>query len=117
MEYVNAFVVGGLVCVIGQILMDRTKLMNGRIMVIFLILGAILTAVGLYEPLVEFAGAGVTVPIMGFGHALAKGAIEEVQKIGLIGALTGGLKATSAGVSAAIVFGYLAAVVSNPKTK
>lgn len=117
MDLIKAFIVGGLFCVIGQILMDRTKLTTGRIMVIFLVAGAILTALGVYEPLVKFAGAGATVPIIGFGYALAKGAIEEVAKEGLIGAVTGGLKATAAGITVAITFGYLAALVSNPKSK
>lgn len=117
MEYMRVFVVGGLICVIGQILMDRTRLMTGRIMVIFLVVGAFLTAIGVYEPFVEFAGAGATVPIMGFGYALAKGAIEEVSREGLIGVMTGGLKATAAGITAAITFGYLAALLSNPKSK
>lgn len=117
LEYIRVFVVGGLICVVGQILMDRTKLMTGRIMVLFLVMGAFLTAVGVYEPFVEFAGAGATVPIMGFGYALAKGAIEEVSREGLIGVMTGGLKATAAGITAAITFGYLAALLSNPKSK
>lgn len=117
MEYIKAFVVGGLICVIGQILMDRTKLMTARIMVLFLVSGAVLTALGLYQPIVEFAGAGATVPIVGFGYALAKGAIEEVAREGAIGILTGGLKATAAGITAAITFGYVAALVSNPKSK
>lgn len=117
MDLIKAFVVGGLFCVVGQILIDRTKLMTGRIMVIFLVAGAVLTALGLYQPIVDFAGAGATVPIIGFGYALAKGAIEEVAKEGLIGAMTGGLKATAAGITAAISFGYLAALFSNPKSK
>lgn len=117
MEYIKAFIVGGLICVIGQILMDRTKLMTARIMVIFLVSGAILTALGVYQPIVEFAGAGATVPIVGFGYALAKGAIEEVAREGAMGILTGGLKATAAGITAAITFGYLAALISNPKSK
>ena len=117
MEYIKAFIVGGLFCVIGQILMDRTKLMTARIMVVFLVAGAALTALGIYEPIVEFAGAGATVPIIGFGYALAKGTIEEVAKEGFIGIFTGGLKATAAGIAAAITFGYIAALVSNPKSK
>lgn len=117
LEYIRVFIVGGLFCVVGQILMDRTKLMTGRIMVLFLVVGAFLTAIGVYEPFVEFAGAGATVPIIGFGYALAKGAIEEVSREGLIGAMTGGLKATAAGITAAITFGYLAALFSNPKSK
>lgn len=117
MNLVKAFICGGLLCAIGQVLMDRTKLMTARIMVLFLLAGAILTALGIYEPIVEFAGAGATVPIIGFGYALAKGAIEEVAKEGFIGIFTGGLKATAAGITAAIVFGYVAALVSNPKSK
>ncbi len=117
MEYIKAFVVGGLICVIGQVLLDRVKLTNGVIMVTFLVAGAILTALGLYQPLVEFAGAGATVPISGFGYALAKGAMDEVAASGIMGAFTGGLKATAAGITAAIVFGYLAAIVSSPKSK
>ena len=117
MEYIKAFVVGGLLCVIGQILMDRTKLMTARIMVVFLVSGAVLTALGLYQPIVEFAGAGATVPIIGFGYALAKGAIEEVASEGAMGILTGGLKATTAGITAAITFGYIAALISSPKSK
>jgi stage V sporulation protein AE len=116
-DFVKAFFIGGAICVVGQILMDRTKLMNGRIMVIFLIAGAVLTALGLYEPFVKFAGAGATVPIVGFGYALAKGAMEEVREVGILGALTGGLKATAAGITVAIVFGYLAALISHPTTK
>ena len=117
MEYLKCFVVGGLICVIGQVLLDRTKLTNGKIMVLFLVAGAILQAIGVYGPLVEFAGAGATVPISGFGYALAKGAMEEVKNIGLIGAFSGGLAATASGITAAIVFGYLAALVANPKSK
>lgn len=117
MNLVKAFIFGGLLCVIGQVLMDRTKLMTARIMVIFLVAGAILTALGVYEPFVEFAGAGATVPIIGFGYGLAKGAIDEVAKEGYMGILTGGLKATAAGITAAIVFGYFAALLSNPKSK
>lgn len=117
MEYLKCFVVGGLICLIGQILLDCTKLTNGKIMVIFLVAGAILQAIGVYGPIVEFAGAGATVPISGFGYALAKGAIEEVRSSGIIGAFSGGLAATASGITAAIVFGYLAALVANPKSK
>lgn len=117
LNLIKAFVVGGLLCAIGQVLMDRTKLMTARIMVVFLVAGAILTAIGVYEPIVEFAGAGATVPIIGFGYALAKGAMDEVAKEGYMGILTGGLKATAAGITAAITFGYLAALLSRPKSK
>lgn len=117
MQYIKCFVVGGLICVIGQILLDRTKLTNGKIMVLFLVAGAILQAIGVYAPIVEFAGAGATVPISGFGYALAKGAMESVKSDGIMGAFTGGLAATASGITVAIVFGYLAALVANPKSK
>lgn len=117
MEYIRAFIVGGLICVLGQILMDRTKMLTGRVMVVFLLIGAVLGALGIYEPIVEFAGAGATVPIVGFGYSLAKGAMDEVAKEGIFGIMTGGLKATAAGITAAVVFGYLAALLSNPKSK
>ncbi|ONI44548.1 stage V sporulation protein AE [Candidatus Epulonipiscioides gigas] len=117
LSYVKAFVVGGLFCVAGQILIDRTKLTTGRIMVLFLLIGIFLTAIGVYKPIVEFAGAGATVPIIGFGYALANGVIKEVGKEGLYGIMTGGLKATAGGIAAAICFGYIAALFSNPKSK
>lgn len=117
MDYLRSFVVGGLICVIAQILMDRTKLMTGRIMVIFVVSGALLTGLGLYQPLVDYAGGGATVPIVGFGYSLAKGVMEEVDQAGLMGVLSGGLKATASGIAAAIGFSYLAALVSSPKTK
>lgn len=117
MEYLKCFIVGGLICVIGQVLLDCTKLTNGKIMVLFLVAGAILQAIGVYGPIVDFAGAGATVPISGFGYALAKGAMEEVKSSGLLGAFSGGLAATASGITAAIVFGYLAALVANPKSK
>ena len=117
MSYVKCFVVGGLICVVGQILLDRTKLTNGKIMVIFLLAGAVLHAFHLYQPIVDFAGAGATVPISGFGYALAKGAIDEVGGAGLMGAFAGGLHATASGITAAVVFGYLAALFANPKSK
>ena len=97
MEYVKAFVVGGLICVIGQILIDKTKLTPARILVLFVTLGVALTAVGLYEPLVNFAGAGATVPLTGFGYTMAKGILEAVKEKGLLGILTGGLTASAAG--------------------
>ena len=113
----KCFVVGGLICVIGQILIDKTKLTPARILVIFVTLGAILGGLGIYQYLVDFAGAGATVPLTGFGYNLAKGAIEEVQNIGFIGAFTGGVKAAAGGIAAAIFFGYLAALISKPKMK
>ena len=117
MEYVTAFVVGGLICVIGQILIDKTKLTPARILVLFVTLGVALTAVGLYEPLVNFAGAGATVPLTGFGYTMAKGILEAVKEKGLLGILTGGLTASAAGIAAAIFFGYIAALVSKSSDK
>lgn len=117
MTYLKCFCVGGAICVVGQILLDCTKLTNGKIMVLFLVIGAFLGAVGLYGPLVDFAGAGATIPISGFGYSLAKGAMEEVTAMGIMGAFSGGLKATASGITAAILFGYLAALISNPKSK
>lgn len=117
MEYIRAFVVGGLICVIGQVILDNTKLTPAHILVSFLTIGVILGGIGLYEPLVKYGGAGATVPIIGFGNALAKGAIEGAKTKGLIGAFTGGLEATAGGVAAAILFGYSMAVIFNPKTK
>lgn len=117
MQYLKCFIVGGLICVIGQILLDCTKLTNGKIMVLFLVAGAILQAIGVYGPIVEFAGAGATVPISGFGYSLAKGAMEGVTSDGILGAFSGGLTATASGITVAIVFGYLAALVANPKSK
>ena len=102
---------------IGQILIDKTKLTSARILVLFVTLGVILTGIGIYKPLVDFAGAGATVPLTGVGYSLAKGVMEEVDSKGLIGVLTGGLTATSAGISAAVLFGFLAALVSKPKMK
>ena len=117
MTYLKCFIVGGLICVVGQILLDRTKLTNGKIMVLFLVVGAVLQAIGVYQPLVDFAGAGATVPISGFGYSLAKGAMEEVKSEGLLGAFTGGIRNTASGITVAIVFGYLAALIANPKSK
>ncbi|MCQ4923810.1 stage V sporulation protein AE [Tissierella carlieri] len=117
MEYIKAFIVGGLICVVGQIILDNTKLTPAHILVSFLTAGVILGGIGLYEPLVKFGGAGATVPIIGFGNALAQGAIEGAKTKGIIGAFTGGLQATAGGVAAAILFGYIMAVIFNPKTK
>lgn len=117
MEHLNAFIVGGIICVIGQILMDTTKLTPARILVIFVTAGAILGAFGIYDKLVEIGGAGATVPLPGFGNSLAKGAIKAVEEKGLIGAFTGGITGTAAGITAAIFFGYIMALIFNPKTK
>lgn len=117
LDYVKAFIIGGLICVVGQILIDRTKLTPAKILVLFVTLGVVLTAVGLYEPLVEFAGAGATVPLTGFGYNMAKGVEKAVQEMGFLGILTGGVTSAAAGISAAVFFGYLAALVSKPKDK
>ena len=117
MDYVKAFVVGGIICVIAQILMDKTKLTPARILVLFVTLGAIFGAFGIYDKLVDFAGAGATIPLPGFGNTLAVSVIEEVNKEGLIGIFNGGIKGAAAGITAAIFFGYLMAVIFNPKSK
>lgn len=117
MSYIWAFIIGGLICVIGQILIDKTKLTSARVLVLFVSLGAILQGFGLYQKLVEFAGAGATVPLPGFGYSLAKGAIEEVKKIGFLGAFTGGVARTAGGIAAAVFFGYVIALIFNPKSK
>lgn len=117
MEYLKAFLVGGAICLVGQILIDKTKLTPARILTGFVIAGAILTAVGLYEPLAEFAGAGATVPISGFGYLMANGVKEAIDQEGAMGILTGGLVASAAGIATAIVAGFLAALVSKPKDK
>ncbi len=114
---VKAFVVGGAICVIGQLLIDLTMMTPARILVLFVTAGVALTAVGLYEPLVEFAGAGATVPLTGFGYTLAKGAQEAVQEKGLLGALTGGVTGAAGGISAAILFGYLCALIAKSGDK
>lgn len=113
----NCFLTGGIICIIGQILIDKTKLTPARILVIFVTTGAILGGLGIYKYLVDFAGAGATVPLTGFGYNLAKGAIEGVQESGLLGAFTGGVKAAAGGISAAVFFGYLASLISKPKMK
>lgn len=117
MEYLNAFIVGGLICAIGQIIMDTTKLNPAHILVIFLTSGVILTALGLYEPIVKLGGAGATVPLPGFGYALAKGAIKGAQENGVLGAFTGGVESAAGGIAAATFFGYLMSVIFSPKTK
>lgn len=117
MDYLRAFIVGGTICLIAQILMDKTSLTPARILVSFVTAGVILGALGIYDPIFEYGKAGASVPVPGFGYALAKGTIKEVQQKGLIGAFTGGIKATSAGIAAAIFFGYLMAIIFNPKAK
>lgn len=117
MDYIKAFIVGGLICVVGQILMDKTKLTPARVLVIFVTTGAILQGLGLYQKLVDIGGAGATVPLPGFGYALAKGAVKGVKESGIIGAFTGGITATAGGVAAAVVFGYMMSILFNPRTK
>ena len=117
MNFLNAFIVGGLICVAGQILIDKTKLTPARIVVLFVTVGVVGTALGVYQPLVEFAGAGATVPLTGFGYTLAKGVQAAVVDKGLLGAFTGGIGAAAGGITAAVTFGLLFALVFNPKSK
>ena len=117
MEYLKAFLVGGLLCLIGQILIDKTKLTPARILVSYVVIGVILGGLGLYEPLKEFAGAGASVPLTGFGSNLAKGVREAVDADGLLGIFTGGLKASAGGITAAIVAGLTASFLFKPKDK
>ena len=113
----KCFIVAGIICIIGQILIDKTKLTPAKILVIFVTTGAILGGLGIYKYLVEFAGCGATVPLTGFGYNLSKGAIEAVKESGLLGAFTGGVKASAGGIAAAVFFGYLASLISKPKMK
>ena len=117
MEYLKAFVIGGLFCVIGQILIDKTKLTPARILVSYVVIGVFLGGIGLYEKIVEFAGAGATVPLTGFGHSLAKGVREAIEKDGFLGIFIGGLKATAGGIAAAITAGLLMSLLFKPKDK
>ena len=117
MDYIKAFLVGGALCLIGQILIDKTKLTPARILVSYVVIGVLLGALGIYQPLVEFAGAGATVPLTGFGNTLAKGVKEAVQQDGFLGIFTGGLKATAGGITAAILAGLLASIVFKAKDK
>ena len=117
LEYLKAFVVGGAICAIGQVLIDYTKLTPARILVSFVVAGVILGGLGVYQPLIEFAGAGATVPLTGFGSLLANGVKTAVQEKGLLGALTGGFTASSAGLGAAVFFGLLVALIFKPGDK
>ncbi len=117
MQYLFSFIVGGLICVVAQILIDKTKLTPARILVLYVSLGVVLTAIGVYEPLVNFAGAGATVPLTGFGYSLAKGIEEGVQQYGWLGIFNGGLTACSAGIAAAILFGFIMALIKKPTSK
>ena len=117
LDFLWAFIVGGLFCVIAQILIDKTKLTPARILVLYVCLGVVLTAIGLYEPIVRFAGAGATVPLTGFGYAIANGVKKAVDQKGLLGALTGGIEATAGGITAAICFGLLMSLFFSSKPK
>ena len=117
MNYINAFLVGGAICVIGQILIDKTALTPARILVIFVTAGVILGGLGIYQYVLDFGKAGAAVPLPGFGYTLAKGVMEEVDKVGFIGVFTGGVKAAAGGISAAVFFGYLMAIIFNAKSK
>ena len=117
MQLLYAFLVGGSLCLIGQILIDKTKLTPARILVIYVTVGAILGGIGVYQYLVDFAGAGATVPLTGFGYNLVKGAKEAVDQYGFVGSFIGGTKAAAGGIAAAIFFGYIASLISKPKMK
>lgn len=117
MDYLKAFLVGGLICALVQILMEKTKLMPGRIMVLLVCSGAVLSFFGLFQPLMEFAGAGVSVPLLGFGHVLMDGVKTAVDEEGLLGLFSGGFRAGAVGTSAALIFGYLASLIFEPKMK
>ena len=117
MDYINAFWIGGLSCALVQILMEKTKMLPGRIMVLLVCTGTVLGALSIYQPFIEFAGAGASVPLLGFGNTLWKGVKEAVDKSGFIGIFMGGFKASAVGISAALVFGYLASLVFDPKMK
>lgn len=117
MDYIKAFLVGGLLCSIGQILIDKTKLTPARILVSYVVIGVLLSALGLYQPLADFAGAGATVPLTGFGHTLAKGVKEAIDTEGFIGIFIGGLKATAGGITVAIFAGLLASIFFKAKDK
>lgn len=117
MQLLRCFVVGGLICIIGQILIDKTKMTSARILVTFVTLGVILGGLGIYPYLIDFAGCGATVPLTGFGATLAKGAIEATKEQGILGAFIGGVKATAGGIAAAVFFGYIASLIAKPKIK
>lgn len=117
MDYLKAFLLGGVLCAIGQLLIDKTKLTPARILVLYVVSGVVLGAIGLYKPLADWGGAGATIPLTGFGYNLSKGVKEAVTQEGLLGALTGGLKASAGGITAAVFFGLLAALIFKPKDK
>ena len=117
MQLLRCFVVGGVICIIGQILIDKTKLTPARILVVFVTTGVILGGLGIYKYIIDFAGCGATVPLTGFGANLAKGTLEAVKENGLLGAFIGGVKATAGGIAAAVFFGYIASLIAKPKMK
>lgn len=117
MEYIKAFLIGGFICALVQILLDRTKLMPGRVMVLLVCLGTVLGAIGVYEPFLEFAGSGAGVPLVGFGNTLWKGVKEAVDSEGILGVFKGGFKASAVGISAALIFGYLGSLIFQPKMR
>ena len=117
LPYLRAFIVGGVFCIIAQILIDRTKLTPARILVVYVVAGVILGGIGLYKPIVDFAGAGATVPLTGFGYLISKGVRKAVDEKGLLGALTGGLTSAAGGIAAALMFGYLACLIFKGKSK
>lgn len=117
MDYIKAFLIGGILCLIGQLLIDKTKLTPARILVSYVVIGVFLSGIGVYQPLVDFAGSGATVPLTGFGHTLAKGVKEAVDTKGLLGIFTGGLKATAGGITAAVISGLLVAIFFKDKDK
>lgn len=117
LDYLKAFIVGGIICALVQILMEKTKMLPGRIMVLLVCSGAVLGFLGIYQPFTEFAGAGATVPLLGFGNTLWKGMQEAIDKDGFLGIFRGGFTASAAGISAALVFGYLASIIFKPKMK
>lgn len=117
MDYINAFLVGGLVCALSQILLDRTKLMPGRVMVLLVVTGCFLGFFGIFEPIQKFAGAGISVPLLGFGNTLWNGVKEAINEHGFLGIFMGGFKASAVGISAALIFGYIASLIFEPKMK
>ena len=117
MQLLRCFIVGGVICIIGQILIDKTKLTPARILVVFVTTGVILGGLGIYKYIIDFAGCGATVPLTGFGANLAKGTLEAVKENGLLGAFIGGVKASAGGIAAAVFFGYIASLIAKPKMK
>jgi len=117
MDFIKAFLIGGAICVVGQILIDKTRLTSAKILVLFVVIGVVLGGFGLYQPLVDFAGAGASVPLPGFGNLMARGIMREIDTSGFLGILTGALKAGAAGIMAAMLFSFLAALIFEPKAK